>query len=37
MDTFVAIVVVVGFLVVLGAPSFIREFNKAKDPDNWKK
>lgn len=37
MDTFVFILVIVGFIVVVGAPTFIREFNKAKDPDNWKK
>jgi hypothetical protein len=37
MDTFIAILVVVGFVVIVGAPTFIREFNKAKDPNNWKK
>jgi len=37
MDAFIIILVVVGFVVVVGAPTFIREFNKAKDPSNWKK
>lgn len=37
MDTFMGILVIVGFFVVVGAPTFIREFNKARNPDNWKK
>jgi hypothetical protein len=37
MDGFIAVVVIVGFIIIVGAPTFIREFNKAKDPDNWKK
>ena len=34
---FLAVLVVIGAIVVFVAPTFMREFNKAKDPDNWKK
>lgn len=37
MDTFIVILVLAGLAILVGAPTFIREFNKAKDPNNWKK
>ena len=33
MDVLLFILFVIGFLVVVGAPTFIREYNKARYPD----